>query len=199
MSTYFLSLLSNYSNYSDNIINIGMPILTDNFYGSNTYTILNLPNYYYTGAYQYNHNTIYSSPGNQASVLNMVLGQINKNSIYVIDLSNDTLDYSIYDTPAVRGLQSFVDPIAPSVCSDFIPILETNIYSFIIYIKNYSNTFILSNSRISIYDISNNEAYAVYNAVYNAVISNNEIPIVNDPIISNNEIPIVNDPITDSL
>ena len=177
MTDFFNTILSNNPTYSDSIINIGLPILTDILYGMNTYTILDLPNYYYTGAYQYNHNTIYYSAGNQVTALQMILQQIVVPSIFIMDLSNDTLDYSIFDTTSVRGLQSFVDPVNPSICNDFIPILEMNQNSFIVYIKNYNESFTLSNSRISSSNIINSEAYFFYDAISSTHIylSNNQL------------------------
>ena len=164
MTDFFNTILSNNPTYLDSIINIGLPITTDKLYGYDTYTILDLPNYYYTGAYQYNHNTIYYTAGNQSTALQMIIQQIVVPSIFVKDLSNDTLDYSIFDTTAVRGLQSFVDPISPSVCSDFIPILEMNQYSFILYINNYTSSFSISNTRISSFNMSGSEAYFIYDS-----------------------------------
>ena len=165
MTDFFNTMLSNNPTYLDSIINIGLPITTDRLYGFNTYTILDLPNYYYTGAYQYNHNTIYYSAGNQSTALQMIIQQIVVPSIFIIDLSNDTIDYSIFDTIEVRGLQSFVNPISPSICSDFIPIIEMYQYSFIVYIKNYNSSFTISNSRISSSTITDSEAYFVYDAI----------------------------------
>ena len=113
MSPFFNKVLSENPIYKDSIINVGVALLQDELYGNNTYSIIYLPNTYNTGAYQQNHNNIFYSNGNQDTALHMILEKINEPSLFVVDLSNDTLDYSVYDSPSVRGYAT-TNPVVPS-------------------------------------------------------------------------------------
>lgn len=191
MSTFFNNILNENPIYKDSIINVGVPLLQDVLYGNNTYSILYLPNLYNTGAYQQNHNNIYYSNGNQNTALQMILEKINTPSLFVIDLSNDTLDYSIYDAPSVRGYAT-TNPVIPSTCSDIITSIYQYQNTFIVFIKNYTNILDISNNRISNIQYDGSEACFTFDPV--------PIPVTEPvPIPVTEAVPTAVEPVTEAL
>ena len=164
MSSFFNTILNTNPIYKDSIINIGVPLLQDTLYGNNTYSILYVPNWYNTGVYQQNHNNIFYSNGNQGTALQMILEKINEPSIFLMDLSNDTLDYSTYDTPSVSGYAT-TNLVEPSTCNDIIAIVLQYQNSFLLFIKNYTSILDISNSRISNIEYNGSEACFTFDAV----------------------------------